>query len=244
MSVIKMSEVELSGKRVLIREDLNVPLADGDISSDVRIRAALPTIRAALEANAAIMLMSHLGRPTEGEADAAFPLQPIAAHLSHLLGMDVQLQTDWIDGVNLEPGQVVLLENVRFLEGEKACDEDLSRRMASLCDVFVMDAFGTAHRAQASTYGVARYASIACAGPLLAAELDALSKALDQPAIPLVAIGCIMMRKCHLNTCPVGIATQDPELRKRFIGQPEHVINYFFLLAEEIREIIAELVFR
>ncbi len=188
MSVIKMSEVELSGKRVLIREDLNVPLADGEISSDVRIRAALPTIRAALEANAAIMLMSHLGRPTEGEADAAFSLQPIAAHLSHLLGMDVQLQTDWIDGVNLEPGQVVLLENVRFLEGEKACDEDLSRRMASLCDVFVMDAFATAHRAQASTYGVARYAPIACAGPLLATELDALSKALEQPAKPLVAI--------------------------------------------------------
>ncbi len=188
MSVIKMSEVELSGMRVLIREDLNVPLADGEISSDVRIRAALPTIRAALEANAAIMLMSHLGRPTEGEADAAFSLQPIAAHLSHLLGMDVQLQTDWIDGVNLEPGQVVLLENVRFLEGEKACDEDLSRRMASLCDVFVMDAFGTAHRAQASTYGVARYAPIACAGLLLAAELDALSKALDQPARPMVAI--------------------------------------------------------
>ena len=188
MSVIKMSEVELSGKRVLIREDLNVPLADGEISSDVRIRAALPTIRAALEANAAIMLMSHLGRPTEGEADAAFSLQPIAAHLSHLLGMDVQLQTDWIDGVNLEPGQVVLLENVRFLEGEKACDEDLSRRMASLCDVFVMDAFATAHRAQASTYGVARYAPIACAGLLLAAELDALSKALDQPARPMVAI--------------------------------------------------------
>lgn len=188
MSVIKMSEVELSGMRVLIREDLNVPLADGEISSDVRIRAALPTIRAALEANAAIMLMSHLGRPTEGEADAAFSLQPIAAHLSHLLGMDVQLQTDWIDGVNLEPGQVVLLENVRFLEGEKACDEDLSRRMASLCDVFVMDAFATAHRAQASTYGVARYAPIACAGLLLAAELDALSKALDQPARPMVAI--------------------------------------------------------
>ncbi len=188
MSVIKMSELELSGKRVLIREDLNVPLADGEISSDVRIRAALPTIRAALEANAAIMLMSHLGRPTEGEADAAFSLQPIAAHLSHLLGMDVQLQTDWIDGVDLEPGQVVLLENVRFLEGEKACDEDLSRRMASLCDVFVMDAFATAHRAQASTYGVARYAPIACAGPLLAAELDALSKALDQPARPMVAI--------------------------------------------------------
>ncbi len=188
MSVIKMSGVELSGKRVLIREDLNVPHADGVITSDVRIRAALPTIKAALEANAAIMLMSHLGRPAEGETDAAFSLQPIATHLSYLLGIDVQLHTDWISGVDVEPGQVVLLENVRFLPGEKACDEDLSRRMANICDVFVMDAFATAHRAQASTCGVARYAPIACAGPLLAAELDALSKALNQPAKPMVAI--------------------------------------------------------
>ncbi len=188
MSVIKMSEVELSGKRVLIREDLNVPLADGEISSDVRVRAALPTIKAALEANAAIMLMSHLGRPTEGEADVAFSLQPIATHLSYLLGIDVQLITQWIGGVDVEPGQVVLLENVRFLPGEKACDEDLSRRMANLCDVFVMDAFATAHRAQASTVGVARYAPIACAGPLLAAELDALQKTLHQPARPMVAV--------------------------------------------------------
>ena len=188
MSVITMSEVELAGKRVLIREDLNVPLAGGDISSDVRIRAALPTIRAAQEANAAVMLMSHLGRPTEGEADASLSLQPIAAHLTSLLGMDVQLITDWIDGVDVEPGQVVLLENVRFLQGEKASDEDLSRRMAKLCDVFVMDAFGTAHRAQASTYGVAKHAPIACAGPLLSAELDALGKALDNPARPMVAI--------------------------------------------------------
>ena len=188
MSIIKMSEVELSGKRVLIREDLNVPLADGEITSDVRIRAALPTIKVALEADAAVMLMSHLGRPTEGELDAAFSLRPIATHLSYLLGIDVQLYTDWISGVDVDPGQVTLLENVRFLPGEKACDEDLSRRMADLCDVFVMDAFGTAHRTQASTFGVARYAPVACAGPLLAAELDALSKALDQPARPMVAI--------------------------------------------------------
>ncbi len=188
MSVIKMSEVELAGTRVLVREDLNVPLADGKISSDVRIRAALPTIKAAQEANAAVMLMSHLGRPTEGEADASLSLQPIAAHLSSLLGVDVQLVIDWIDGVKVVPGQVVLLENVRFLKGEKACDDGLSKKMAKLCDVFVMDAFGTAHRAQASTYGVAKHAPIACAGPLLSAELDALGKALDHPARPMVAI--------------------------------------------------------
>ncbi len=188
MTVIKMSEVELSGKRVLIREDLNVPIADGMITSDVRIQATLPTIRQAVDANAAVMLMSHLGRPTEGEADAALSLQAVANHLSSLLGIDVQLRRDWIDGVDVKPGQVVLLENVRFLEGEKACDENLSRQMAKLCDVFVMDAFGTAHRAQASTYGVAKYADVACAGPLLAAELNALSKALDQPARPMVAI--------------------------------------------------------
>ncbi len=188
MSIIKMREVELSGKRVLIREDLNVPLADGEVSSDARIRAALPTIRAALEANAAIMLMSHLGRPTEGEPDASLSLQPVANLMSSLLGMDVPLTCDWMDGVDVEPGQVVLLENVRFLEGEKACDDDLAHQMANLCDVFVMDAFGTAHRAQASTVGVARYAPIACAGPLLAAELDALGQALDKPARPMVAI--------------------------------------------------------
>ncbi len=188
MSVIKMSEIELAGKRVLIREDLNVPLEGGRITSDTRIQAALPTIRQALDSNAAIMLMSHLGRPVEGEHDASLSLEPIATHLTHLLGVDVPLHKNWIDGVDVEPGHVVLLENVRFLEGEKACDEDLSRRMANLCDVFVMDAFATAHRAQASTYGVARYAPIACAGPLLAAELDALQKALKQPARPMVAI--------------------------------------------------------
>ena len=188
MSVIKMSEVELAGKRVLIREDLNVPLDEGRITSDVRITAALPTINAALEANAAIMLMSHLGRPTEGATDAALSLNPIAVHLTQLLGRDVHLITDWIDGVAVEPGQIVLLENVRFLEGEKTCDDGLSKKMAKLCDVFVMDAFGTAHRAQASTYGVAKHALIACAGPLLSAELDALGKALDNPARPMVAI--------------------------------------------------------
>ncbi|MGB5626712.1 MAG: phosphoglycerate kinase [Woeseiaceae bacterium] len=188
MSVIKMADVELSGKRVLIREDLNVPVADGVVSSDARIRAALPTIKAALAANAAVMLVSHLGRPTEGEPDDRFSLQPVADHLSKLLGRDVPLVKDWIDGVKVEAGEVVILENVRFLVGEKSCDDALAQKMAALCDIFVMDAFGTAHRAQASTYGVAEHAPIACAGPLLAAELDALTKALDNPARPFVAI--------------------------------------------------------
>jgi phosphoglycerate kinase len=188
MAVIKMSDIDLSGKRVLIREDLNVPVADGKVTSDARIQAALPTIRAALDANAAVMVMSHLGRPTEGMPEEEFSLQPVADHLSGLLGRDVPLVRDWIDGVDVEPGQVVLLENVRFLEGEKKCDEALARKMAALCDVYVMDAFGTAHRAQASTYGVGEHAAVACAGPLLAAELDALAKALDAPARPFVAI--------------------------------------------------------
>ena len=188
MAVIKMSDVELSGKRVLIREDLNVPVADGVVTSDARIRAALPTIKAALEANAAVMLMSHLGRPTEGQPDATFSLQPVADHLGELLGRDVPLVKDWIDGADIAPGDVALMENVRFLEGEKKCDESLAKKMAALCDVFVMDAFGTAHRAQASTYGVAEHAPVACAGPLLVAELDALAKAMDNPARPFVAI--------------------------------------------------------
>ena len=188
MSIIRMSDVDLSGKRVLIREDLNVPVADGIVTSDARIRAALPTINAALEANAAVMLVSHLGRPTEGQPDDTLSLRPVADHLSKLLGREVPLVKDWIDGVEVEAGDVVILENVRFLAGEKSCDEALAKKMAALCDVFVMDAFGTAHRAQASTYGVAEHAPIACAGPLLAAELDALSKALDSPARPFVAI--------------------------------------------------------
>ena len=188
MAVIKMSDIELSGKRVFIREDLNVPVADGVVTSDARIRAALPTIKAALEANAAVMLVSHLGRPTEGQPEDKFSLQPVADRIGELLGRDVPLVKDWIDGVDVEPGNVVLLENVRFLAGEKKCDDALAKKMAALCDVFVMDAFGTAHRAQASTYGVGEHAPIACAGPLLAAELDALAKALDKPARPFVAI--------------------------------------------------------
>jgi len=188
MAIIRMGEVDLAGKRVLIREDLNVPVVDGQVTSDARIRAALPTIQAALGAGAAVMLMSHLGRPTEGQADAQFSLAPVAARLGELLGSEVSLVADWIDGVDAEPGTVILLENVRFLPGEKACDDGLARKMAALCDVFVMDAFGTAHRAQASTYGVAKFAPVACAGPLLSGELKALAKVLDNPARPMVAI--------------------------------------------------------
>jgi len=188
MSVTHMADISLDGKRVLIREDLNVPIANGKVSSDARIRAALPTIRAALDANAAVMLMSHLGRPTEGQPAEEFSLQAVADHLGTLLECDVPLVKDWIDRVELEPGNVVLLENVRFLVGEKVCDAELSKKMAALCDVFVMDAFGTAHRAHASTYGVAEHAPVACAGPLLTAELDALGQALKEPARPLVAI--------------------------------------------------------
>jgi len=188
MAVNKMTDMDLSGKRVLIREDLNVPVADGKVTSDARIRAALPTIKAALDAGAAVMVMSHLGRPTEGSPEDKFSLQPVADYLSSALDREVRLLRDWIDGVNVEPGQIVLLENVRFQAGEKSCDEALSKKMAALCDVFVMDAFGTAHRAQASTYGVAEFAPVACAGPLLSAELEALAKAMDNPARPFVAI--------------------------------------------------------
>ena len=188
MPVIEMKNIDLSGRRVLIREDLNVPVSDGQITSDARIRAALPTLHQALSANAAVMVMSHLGRPAEGQSSPEFSLQPVADRLAALLDVNVPLVTDWIDGVDVVPGQLVLLENVRFLCGEKACDDGLARRMAGLCDVFVMDAFGTAHRAQASTYGVARFAPQACAGPLLSAELDALGKALTDPARPMVAI--------------------------------------------------------
>ncbi len=205
-----MGEVDLAGKRVLIREDLNVPVADGRVTSDARIRAALPTIRAALDAGAAVMLMSHLGRPTEGAPEARFSLEPVAERLGELLGADVPLITDWIDGVSVEPGKVVLLENVRFLVGEKACDDELARKMAALCDVFVMDAFGTAHRAQASTCGVAQHAPVACAGPLLARELEALAKALDNPARPLVAIvgGSKVSTKLTVLEALAGIVDQ------------------------------------
>ena len=189
MNVRLMKDQDLSAKRVLIREDLNVPVKDGKVTSDARIQASLPTIKLALEKGAAVMLMSHLGRPTEGEYEEQYSLAPVAAHLSGLLGAQVRLIKDWIDGgFEVAAGEVVLLENVRFNSGEKKDNEELSRKMAALCDVYVMDAFGTAHRAQASTHGVARFAPIACAGPLLANELEALGKALDKPARPLAAI--------------------------------------------------------
>ncbi len=189
MSVIKMSDLDLAGKRVLIRQDLNVPVKDGKVSSDARIRASLATIKMASEAGAKVMLMSHLGRPTEGEYVDEFSLAPVAADLSEKLGKDVRLVKDYLSGgFEVKDGDVVLLENVRFNVGEKKNDEALSKQYAALCDVFVMDAFGTAHRAQASTHGVGTFAETACAGPLLAGELEALGKALNNPARPLVAI--------------------------------------------------------
>jgi phosphoglycerate kinase len=188
MSVIKMTDLDLTGKRLLIRQDLNVPVSGGKVTSDKRIRASLPTIEYAITAGAKVMLMSHLGRPTEGEYDSQYSLQPVADHLSGLLGKQVKLAKDWLDGIELEAGEVVLCENVRFNKGEKKNDDALAKKMAALCDIYVMDAFGTAHRAQASTHGAGKYAPIACAGPLLAAELEALGKALDNPARPMVAI--------------------------------------------------------
>jgi phosphoglycerate kinase len=188
MAVIKMSDLDLRDKRVLIREDLNVPVKDGRVADDTRIRAALPTIERALAAGARVMVMSHLGRPTEGEFSEENSVKPVAAHLAKLLGREVPVIRDWLDGVEVEPGRVVMFENVRFNKGEKQDDEALSRRMAALCDVYVMDAFGTAHRAEASTHGVGKYAPVACAGPLLATELEALGKALENPQRPLVAI--------------------------------------------------------
>lgn len=188
LKVQRMEELSLNAQRVLIREDLNVPVKDGKVSSDARIRAAVPTIRRALDGGAQVMLMSHLGRPVEGEYDEQFSLGPVAEHLSALLDLPVRLVADWQDGVIVADGEVVLLENVRFNVGEKKNADELAKAYAALCDVFVMDAFGTAHRAQASTHGVARFAAQACAGPLLAGELEALEKALADPARPMVAI--------------------------------------------------------
>ena len=187
-TVLKMSDIDLSDQRVLIREDLNVPLQDGRISNDARLQAALPTIKAAAEAGARVMVMSHLGRPVEGEFDPQFSLQPVVDAMQAALDMPVRLQADWLDGVAVDQGEVVVCENVRFNLGEKSNDEALSKRMAALCDVFVMDAFGTSHRSQASTVGVAQFAPVACAGPLLVAELEALEAALEKPARPVVAI--------------------------------------------------------
>ncbi|MFT7260674.1 MAG: phosphoglycerate kinase [Glaciecola sp.] len=188
MTIRKMQELDLHGKRVLIRQDLNVPVKEGVVTSDARIRASLPTIKLALEKGASLMLMSHLGRPTEGEYDPAFSLQPVVDYLNKALDGGVVLATSYLNGLDVSSAKVTVLENVRFNPGEKKDDETLAKQYAALCDVFVMDAFGTAHRAQASTHGVAKFATEACAGPLLSGELEALGKALDNPARPLVAI--------------------------------------------------------
>ena len=188
MSFLRMDELELKGKRVMIREDFNVPLESGRVTSDARLRAALPTIEMALDRGAAVILLSHLGRPVEGEYSNKFSLAPVAEHLAGLIGRPVRLQKDWLNGVDIQAGEVVLCENVRFNIGEKSNSEDLARSMAALCDVFVMDAFGTAHRAQASTEGVIRLAPAACAGPLLSRELYELEKALTEPDRPMLAI--------------------------------------------------------
>ena len=188
MSIKRMVDLDLSGKRVLIRQDLNVPVKNGEVTSDIRIQASVPTIEHALAAGAAVMLISHLGRPVEGQYDEASSLKPVAERLSLLLGKPVRLEKDWLDGITVSPGEVVLCENVRFNAGEEKNSDQLGQKMAKLCDIFVMDAFGTAHRAQASTHSVAKFAPIVCAGPLLASELDALGKALETPAKPLIAI--------------------------------------------------------
>lgn len=188
MTILNMVDQDLAGKRIMIREDLNVPINDGQVTSDARIRAAIPTIQFAIDAGASVLLLSHLGRPNEGEFEQRFSLEPVADHLSSLLGRPVRLEKSWLDGVQIEAGEVVLCENVRFNEGEKSNNTDLAKKMAKLCDVFVMDAFGTAHRAHASTYGVGLHAPMACAGPLLAGELKALGQALNNPVRPMAAI--------------------------------------------------------
>ncbi|HQW64582.1 MAG TPA: phosphoglycerate kinase [Pseudomonadota bacterium] len=210
MAVLRMTELDLAGKRVLIREDLNVPVKDGRISSTQRLDAALPTIRRARDAGARVLVMSHLGRPKEGQWDAASSLQPVADWLAQALGAPVRLVREYLDGVEVAAGEVVLLENCRMNVGEEKDDEALARRYAALCDVFVMDAFGTAHRAQASTHGVARFAKVACAGPLLTAELDALARALESPKRPLLAIvaGSKVSTKLELLGSLVGKVDQ------------------------------------
>ncbi|GAA3915732.1 phosphoglycerate kinase [Luteimonas lutimaris] len=210
MTIQRMTDLDLTGKRVLIRQDLNVPVEDGRVTSDQRITASLPTLRAALDAGAAVMVMSHLGRPKEGAWSEADSLAPVAARLGELLGREVRLVRDYLDGVEVAPGQLVLLENCRMNAGEKADDEALAKRYAALCDVFVMDAFGTAHRAQASTHGVIRFAKQAAGGPLLMGELDALAKALDNPARPLLAIvaGSKVSTKLELLSSLVGKVDQ------------------------------------
>ncbi|NUS38710.1 MAG: phosphoglycerate kinase [Lysobacter sp.] len=248
MSILRMTDLDLTGKRVLIREDLNVPVDGGRITSEQRITAALPTLKRALEQNAAVMVMSHLGRPKEGTWSEADSLAPVARRLSELLGREVPLVREYLDGVSVQPGQLVLLENCRMNVGEGKDDEALSKRYAALCDVFVMDAFGTAHRAQASTHGVIRAAKVACGGPLLMAELDALAQALDNPARPLLAIvaGSKVSTKLELLSSLVGKVDQlivGGGIANTFIAAEGHAVGkslYEADLVDTAKKIMAD----
>ncbi|NIJ68845.1 phosphoglycerate kinase [Xanthomonas sp. 60] len=248
MSIVRMTDLDLSGKRVLIRQDLNVPIEDGRITSEQRITASLPTLKHALEQGAAVMVTSHLGRPTEGQWSQENSLQPVADRLAVLLGRDVPLVRDWVDGVALQPGQIVLLENCRMNVGEGKDDEALAKKYAALCDVFVMDAFGTAHRAQASTHGVIRFAPVAAGGPLLMAELDALAKALKAPATPLLAIvaGSKVSTKLELLSSLVGKVDQlivGGGIANTFIAAAGHAVGkslYEPDLLDTARQIVAD----
>jgi len=248
MSIVRMTDLDLSGKRVLIRQDLNVPIENGQITSEQRITASLPTLRSALEQGAAVMVTSHLGRPKEGQWSEENSLEPVARRLTELLGRDVPLLRDWVDGVEVQPGQIVLLENCRMNIGEGKDDEALARRYAALCDVFVMDAFGTAHRAQASTHGVIRFAPVAAGGPLLMAELDALAKALKEPATPLLAIvaGSKVSTKLELLASLVGKVDQlivGGGIANTFIAAAGHAVGkslYEPDLLETAKKIVAD----
>jgi phosphoglycerate kinase len=248
MSILRMTDLDLAGRRVLVRQDLNVPIAEGEVTSDQRIRASLPTLQHALGQGAAVMVMSHLGRPTEGTFSEADSLAPVARRLTQLLGREVPLVRDWLGGVPVEPGQLVLLENCRMNVGEKADDAKLAKAYAALCDVFVMDAFGAAHRAQASTHGVIRVAKLACGGPLLMAELDALGKALDNPARPLLAIvaGSKVSTKLELLSSLVGKVDQlivGGGIANTFLAAQGHGVGkslYEADLVDTARQIIAD----
>jgi phosphoglycerate kinase len=241
MSIINMTDLNLAGQRVLIREDLNVPVQEGKITSDARIQAALPTIKLALEAGAKVMVMSHLGRPTEGEYNTDYSLQPVADYLAAALNYPVRLVKDYLSGVEVATGELVIFENVRFNQGEKKNTDALSQQLASLCDIFVMDAFGTAHRAQASTHGVAKYAPTACAGPLLVGELDALGKALDNPTRPLVAIvgGSKVSTKLTVLESLSGIVDQlivGGGIANTFIAAAQHNVGKSLYEADLVTE--------
>ncbi|TMM41989.1 phosphoglycerate kinase [Colwellia ponticola] len=241
MSIIKMADLTLANQRVLIREDLNVPVTDGKITSDARLRAALPTLKLALEAGAKVMVMSHLGRPTEGQPADEFSLKPVTDYLSAALNYPVRLVTDYLDGVEVAAGELVVFENIRFNVGEKKNDDVLAKKLAALCDIFVMDAFGTAHRAQASTHGVAKFAATACAGPLLSGELEALGKALDNPARPLVAIvgGSKVSTKLTVLDSLAGIVDQlvvGGGIANTFIAADGHNVGKSLFEADLVNE--------